>query len=118
MEVADWFPHHEYDKVTGEHDVAILKVKHPIDLVAPDTFSKLDRIPEDGQRTSVFLSFGRTQDGSFPDRIIKVSVGVVPHDRFNARDFYDGKIYDDIMVCACRCRGLRQRRLRWRQCGA
>lgn len=99
VEAEDWIAHPDYNHLSGEHDVGLIKLKRPIVGVVPVGINKINAIPKVGQTTTVF-GFGVTQSGKFPNRLKKVDVNVVSYDRCNAMDFYDGMISDNSMICA------------------
>ena len=98
-EVEDWIAHPDYDSISGENDVGLIKLKRSIVGVVPVRINKIDAIPKVGQTTTVF-GFGHTQSGQFPDRLKEVDVNVVSHNRCNAMNFYNGDISDRSMICA------------------
>jgi len=92
--------HPGYDADTTENDYMILELDRDIDtIIYPPINLNFDtQKPTTGEMLTV-IGFGRLeQGGAQPDKLMKVDVPVVSHNKCNEQ--YSGGIVEDIMLCA------------------
>lgn len=104
VEAVDWKQHEDYNTETGLNDIGVVKLKHSLDWLVPVNYNKIAPIPEDNQPVRVF-GFGKTEEGSFSDKLRVVGVRVVPFQKCNSKGFHDGNIDDQSMICAGAVKG-------------
>jgi trypsin len=101
-EVEAIFRHPKYNPSNYSHDVALMKLKVPVEL---NDIVKLVELPPAGfdpTGNSELAGWGAlTEGGSSPTTVYKVSVPLVPNDQCKAM-YEDGSSYsiDDSMICA------------------
>jgi len=95
-------PNPNYNTITLERDVAIMKLVDPVASIQPAQISFDPNLPLDNQRVDVF-GFGELSNGgAAPDQLQTVAIQVIPFNDCNDANSFDGIINDALMICAGR----------------
>ena len=91
-------PHPNYNPVTQDLDLMLLKLSSPVDTVEPIAFNKAVYEPASGDSLTV-IGFGALEEGgSSSSRLQEVEVEAFSHSTCN--DLYSGDINEKTMLCA------------------
>eukprot|EP00980_Cylindrotheca_fusiformis_P003918 scaffold869_cov150-Cylindrotheca_fusiformis.AAC.3 len=104
VKVEETMMHPNYDNVSEENDVMVLRLASPVtssssvNLLINDEYN----IPANGADLTVLGLGDLVEDGAQPTNLMDVVVKAVDTDQCNRRDAYDGEVVDSVMFCAVR----------------
>lgn len=91
--------HPDYNSQTLENDIMFLKLSRQATAAVPLADWATTK-PSAGDNVTA-IGFGATSfGGSGSSQLLKVTVPVVGFSTCNSRQYYDGDVYEDEMVCA------------------
>lgn len=99
VEVESWIPHPNFNRVTLQNDIGILKLKTAVHNVTPATYNGDVGIPYEWQAATT-IGMGKTVSGKFSKTLMEIEINVFPNDQCNRENAYNGQVDDQKMICA------------------